>query len=925
MERPRRIAARIESTLGIHPGELRLALLLSLQCHVLVGAFVVGRSVRDTLFLARVSPSALPWVYILASAAVAAAGFSYARLAAHRRLDIMLPATALLFAGTYVAARLALPVGGGWLPSALYAWVEVTGSITLIQFWSFASVLCDSRRARRLFGIVALGGTVAAVAAGFAVGGLARRGGTPALLWLTAGYLVAAAGLADLAVRAAGPRTWSAPPLLRPARPERPSAPDDHLRALALLTALTFLTVTFVDYQFKAAAAARFGRDPRELARFFGLFAGATGLAGLGLQLGLVGRILQRSGVAVTLSLLPTVLGLCSAAAAVLGGFWTALFTKSAEQTLRYTASDSATQLLYVPLAALRRARSKALVDGVVRPAAVAAAGVVLLLLPPGAPGARRLAVVTLLLSALWLLALWIVHRRHLDALRDALRRGRLDLGVAPRRFAREAARAVRRALASGDSAEVEGALWLAPRVPAELSTAIAALLGHPSPRIRALACEALARDPSAAGEVARLLGDPEPEVRAAAAAATLRLGGEAAGAAREVVEGLAGSGRPGDRLLAARALGGAGAGAPQRLLAELLSDPDPAIRRAALAAAGEARIPALLPALVFRLGRRDTARAASEALSAWGPGAEPALASVLADPRQDPALRRRAAAPLGRIATGEAVEILLRHVDAEDEAQRTSVDEALAHAARRRPGVALDHARLRRVQRVELALAWRAVAAAEALSLPDGAGSPPARRDEAARHLLAAALREKVGRAADRALLLAAVLQPDADIDVARARLSDGSPERRSAALELLDTVLDGSVRQLLVPLLDERPRAERLREAEGIAPQPRLSAEEWLAELLCDESPWVVAATCHASGALEIRGAARGLRRLLAHHVPWVREAALAALARLLPPTELAGAALELATDPFEPVRCQALALAGPPHAAVLPEAQA
>jgi ATP/ADP translocase/HEAT repeat protein len=922
MERPRRIAARLESALGIHPGELRLALLLFLQCHMLVGAFVVGRSARDTLFLARVSPSALPWVYILASGAVAAAGFAYARHLAHRRLDVMLPVTALLFAGSYAAARLALPAAGGWLPAALYAWVEVTGAITLIQFWSFASVLCDSRAAKRLFGIVALGGTVAAVAAGFAVGGLARRGGTPALLWLAAGYLVAAAALADLAVRAAGPRTWSAPPLLRPGGPERPGAPDDHLRALALLSALTFLAVTFVDYQFKIAAAARFGRNAQELARFFGLFTGVTGLAGLALQLAVVGRFLQRSGVAATLSLLPAVLALFSAGAAAFGGFWTAIFTKSAEQVLRYTASDSATQLLYVPLTPLRRTRSKALVDGVVRPAAMAAAGAVLLLLPPGAPAAKRLAFATLLLCALWLLALRIVHRRHLDALREALRRARLDLGVAPRRFAPEAARAVRRALASGDAAEVEGALWLAPRVPADLSTSVAPLLGHPSARIRALACEALGRDPGATAEVARLLGDPEPEVRSAAAGATLRLGGAAP--AREVVEALAGSGRTSDRLLAARALGAAGGGAPAQLLGELLSDPDPAVRRAALAAAGEARIPALLPALVFRLGRRDTARAAAEALAAWGPGAEPALAAVLADARQDPGLRRRAPGPLGRIASAEALAILQRHVDAEDESLRSAVDEALARASRHRPGVALDHARLRRVQRVELALAWRAVAAAETLSLPDGTGAPPAGREAAARHLLAAALREKVWRAADRALLLAAVLQPGADVDVARARLSDASPERRAAALELLDTVLDDSVRGLVIPLLDERPRAERLRQAEGIAPRPRLSPEEWLAELVCDESPWVVATTCHAAGALEIRGAARGLRRLLAHHVPWVREAALAALSRLLSPAELAGAALELATDPFEPVRRLARSLTGAPRAAALPEVQ-
>jgi HEAT repeats len=515
------------------------------------------------------------------------------------------------------------------------------------------------------------------------------------------------------------------------------------------------------------------------------------------------------------------------------------------------------------------------------------------------------------------------VQRRHLGALREALCRGRLDLGAAPRRFDAEAARAVQRALASPDAAEVEAALGLAPEVPADLSAAIAPLLGHPSARVRRLACEALARDRSAVAEVAPLLRDREPEVRAAAASATLRLGGDAAPSAHQVIESLAASARPGDRLLAARAMGAAGSSAPQRLLAELFSDRNPAVCRAALVAAGQARIPSFLPALVSRLGRRETARAAADALAAFGPGAEPALAAVLADPREDPALRRRAPGPLGRIATPAAVEILLRHVDAEDEAQRSAIDEALARALRRLPAAAIDRAMLRRVQRVELELAWGALAAAEALDLPDGAGPPPAGPEAAARHLLGAALRERMERAVDRALLLARALEPDADIELARACLAEGAPDRRAAAVELLDTVLDGPLRRRLVPLLDDRPRADRLGDAEELHPLPRLGPEAWLAELLRSESPWLAAAACHAAGALGLRGAAPRLRELLSHPVPWVREAALAALARLLPPAEVAGAARDLAADPFEAARRLARSLVAPPPGAAAAEA--
>jgi AAA family ATP:ADP antiporter len=919
MGRRRRIAASLETALRIRPGELGLALLLFLQLHALVGAFVVGRSVRDTIFLAQVSPSALPWVYILSSAAVAAVGAAYARFGAHRRLDRMLPATALFFAATLVAVRLALARAGTWLPAALYAWVEVMGTLTLIQFWSFASALCDSRQAKRLFGLVAGGGTVAGVVAGFAVGALARRGGTPALLWLGAAYLVAAAGMAALVIRAAGPRSWTHRPTLpRLGGAEASLGRDPHLRALALLTVLTFLTITFVDYQFKAAASARFGRDASEMARFFGLLTGATGLAGLALQLGLLGRILERSGVAAALALLPAGLGLGSGIAALTGGFWSATLSKAAELSIRYTANDSATQLLSVPLPALRRARSKAFVDGVVRPATVAAAGAVLLFYPLGSMGTRPLAIACLLLVCLWLLSLGIVHRRYLDALRDALRRGRLDLDAAPRRFGEEAVRAVRRALGSGDPAEVEGALSLARQMDADLSAEVAPLLSHGAPRTRALACRALTRAGGAAAAVVEpLLRDPEAEVRAAAAGATLRMGGavDAAGA-REVVAALAAGASPAERLLAARALADAGPAASPDILLRLLSDVDLEVRRAALAAAGEARIPELMPALLRRLAPRETARAAAEALAAWGAGAEPGLAGLLGDRAQEPPLRCRASWALGRIGTPAAVHILLRHVDAEDDSIRNAVHGALARTALRHPETPIDRDRLARVLRVELELAWRALAAAEALGLPEGDGPPPAGREAAARHLLAGALREKVARAVDRALLLCRVLRPDGDLDLARERLSDGSSDRRAAALELVDALLDGSLRRRLVPLLDDRPRAGRLRDAEALYATPRLAPEAWLAELLRDESPWLLAAACHAAGELRIAGAAPRVRELLAHRAPYVREAALAAVARLLPAEEAAVAARALAADPFEPARQLALRLSAGPQ---------
>jgi AAA family ATP:ADP antiporter len=45
-----------------------------------------------------------------------------------------------------------------YLPGAFYVWVNCFGVIAPVQAWTFANQLFDTRQARRLFGLIAVGG-----------------------------------------------------------------------------------------------------------------------------------------------------------------------------------------------------------------------------------------------------------------------------------------------------------------------------------------------------------------------------------------------------------------------------------------------------------------------------------------------------------------------------------------------------------------------------------------------------------------------------------------------------------------------------------------------------------------------------------------------------------------------------------------------
>ncbi|HTP52061.1 MAG TPA: HEAT repeat domain-containing protein [Anaeromyxobacteraceae bacterium] len=923
----------LEGRLRLRPGERNPTLLLLLGCFSSVGAFVVSRSARDALFLSRFSMHGVPWLYVASAASVALVGAAFARISARMRPEELGPTLGVLLGATIAAFRLLLELGGSWTYAALWVWVDVAGSLTVIQFWSVVNDLHDARTARRTFVWIAAGGTLADVVMGFAISRLAPHTGAENLLLFGSALFVAAGAFpaaASLRVR---------PTLVRARTPRHRAIhgagllASPYMRSVAFLTVLAFAAVTFVDFQFKAGASARFGGDQAAMASFFGTFHALAGAAGLAVQLAVTGHVLDRLGVAASLSVLPLALGGTSLLAALVPGLASASLAKGSDHVLRFSVTESASQLLFLPLAPGRRQEAKAFIDGAVRPATVALAGVALALWSPASPALVALAAAGL--AALWLAALARLEPEYLLSLRQGLRSPPLAPGPLPQ----AEQEAIKDALLSGDPAAAQAALDLAGARRASVGTEAASLLSSETPQLRAMACDYLGRtgerryamailekidDPDAAVRIAAarsfcalargdelravepLLSHPDSGVRADAAAALVRGGEEtAARAGRAALETLAASDELSEREHAARAMALATSPDLRPLLSDMLDDPSAVVRRAAIRAAAELRAPEFVPALVRSLADQHTADVAADALGSYGPGIEGPLREVLADPQSPAAVRRAIPRALGRLATPAAAAALAEHLDEPDARLRKAADRALGAVARTHTDTPLDTGRLRRACLVELEKGYRALAAAEALGLDPAPRNRLARGPEASATALALALAERAERAGRRAAGLVGLIHPEADLAPVLLALDDEVPAHRAGALEILDHVLEPRLRRLLVPLLDGRSRAARLREVSGILRLPRRPRDAWLPALAADEDDWIAAASLHYAAANGISLPGSALASLLEHQTPFVREAALAAAIRLFPPAARDVACRQTALDPHPAVR--------------------
>jgi ATP/ADP translocase/HEAT repeat protein len=947
----------VESVFPVRAGERRLTLALFLHSLFAVGAFLTGRTVRDALFLVNGDREQLAWMYVASAIAVTLSGLVYAPLAAKVRRDKVALGTALTFSLIFVAAWFVERAGQRWIYSALYVFVEVMGALCLVQFWTLANELFNAREARRLYGLIGTGGTMANIVVGLAAAKIATQFGASALLWLAAALLAGTAGASFMAGRLGRERIFAKQATGKISKGKRAGGAmqvitSGHLRTVAILAAITFFTTTLVDFEFKIIAAKAFPKN--ELAAFFGYFSAVVGALALGLQLFGTGKLLNRAGVIAALMVLPVSLAVGNFALAIVPALWAASIAKGSDTLFRYSINDATTQILYLPVPPQARATCKAFIDGVIKPISIGLCGLALAAYKSwGPPDPSTLAWLALVCCGAWIANVARLKSQYIRSLQDNLRQSKLDLDSSRSRVGDGATQSVLvKALESGDPTEALGALKLLPQLEdLQLDHRVEPLLDHATPEIRIAALEYFGRrrtmryansiyrlfeDPDrrvcaaaidafcslgqdkAVRSVRRFLTDDNAAVRAAAVTGMIRYGGlDGVLAAAEALKALIAHQEAVMRQHAAQVLGAIGVKNFYQPVLELMSDPDPAVRRHAIQAAGVLRAPELVIPLIYKTGSSETMGEAVEALSAFGPAILPTLGKVLDNGLEALPIRCAVARVLGRMATPEAVAVITRHLEEPEEELRARLYRALARSVRGRQGVPLtDRKAVETALSKELERAYNTLQQAETLSLGVGPQPhTPRQGPKAAEALLASALIEKVAQIERRAFVLLAVLYPEANMEGIyggiRDALAADAARRRANAVELLDNLLDRRQKKLLLPLLDDIPRSARLRQiTDEIAIAP-LSRGETLRLLSKDETAWVRACAVWYS-AHTPQGDGLSAEAMVASSndaSPVVREISLVALAQTAP-DQVAAIAEARLTDEAPVVRqCAAL----------------
>lgn len=267
------------------------------------------------------------------------------------------------------------------------------------------------------------------------------------------------------------------------------------------------------------------------------------------------------------------------------------------------------------------------------------------------------------------------------------------------------------------------------------------------------------------------------------------------------------------ERIFAAEVIGEIGTEHFSGYLVELLDDLDPIVVEKAIFAAGQLKDPRLVNVLVGKLSNVALQGTTSAALRHFGEAAIYDLDVGITSPTATRQEKFHIIDTIREIGGERAIEILLRHLDIVQPELRHQVHLALAslhYQAEPDDQYLFVNALDEEVQLITWLLA----------TLED-------LKNEPQYETLHGALSSELEVRRDNMLLLISFLFPSIVMLDTRENIDSKVADMRVFALEILDNLLTGEIKQIVLPLLDDLTVTERLEQMSLRFPQQRLSAE--------------------------------------------------------------------------------------------------
>ena len=373
-------AGLLERLFNVRRHEALPVLLAALFFFCVLTALMLLRPARDALGMQR-GIEAVRWLFIGTALATLLVNPVFGWLVSRFRRMRFIAATYLFFAASLVGFHLLLTLApqavGVASGMVFYVWFSVFNLFATMLFWALMADRFSLQQAKRFFALIAVGGTLGAIAGPALASVLAQPLGTATLLLVAAGFLllaiVAAWGVARLQperAHAAAAGDPEAPPLVseqaviggRAWEGLRAVWHSPYLLGIAAYVLILAVMVTFL-YFTRLQMVAALGEDLDLRTSWFARIDLVTQVATLLLQAVVAGHLMRRIGVAVTMALLPLTVVLGFVGLALVGSLAALIVFEACFKSVQRALMRPARETLFTVVGREDKYKSKAFID----------------------------------------------------------------------------------------------------------------------------------------------------------------------------------------------------------------------------------------------------------------------------------------------------------------------------------------------------------------------------------------------------------------------------------------------------------------------------------------------------------------------------------------------------------------------------------
>ncbi|MEO8702302.1 MAG: Npt1/Npt2 family nucleotide transporter, partial [Kofleriaceae bacterium] len=417
----------------VKAGEGLVALLLLLALFLILASYYVLKTAREGLILG--DDIWVPFlgeqpgteVKIGAGGAMALLMLAivplYGRLASKVPRKRLLDVSYALIVGSltifFLMDRAGFVVGLGF-----FIWLGIVNMFIIAQFWSYANDLYTEEQGKRLFAVIAIGGSLGAI-----VGPkLKKLSSVAGMMVIAAGILVAVIlilGVIDRLANKAKPSDAARAPLKKDGGFELVLR-DRYLLLIGVMLIFANLVNTTGEFilgdaftRYAEAAIPADAADRSKLLRemiggYYADFFFWVNLVGFFIQTLLTSRIIKYAGIRTALFVMPAIALAGYGTIGLIGGLTLIRIAKIAENSVDYSLQNTVRQSLFLPTSREVKYKAKAAIDTFfVRFGDTAAALVVLGGIQLLGLDARSFAFINVGVLVLWLLVAFAIARRH--------------------------------------------------------------------------------------------------------------------------------------------------------------------------------------------------------------------------------------------------------------------------------------------------------------------------------------------------------------------------------------------------------------------------------------------------------------------------------------------------------------------------------